>query len=164
MGRKYILAHEKWAHPKSVPCCLSSNLRTCTMRDFAFGGLSNHIMLAKFILKNSTVLETMSIWCFRKKYKIERQLTSCSRASATCLLSIYDNFQYYYVSSSSFSIPSFVSLVATMSWLDLLALWTLCCYVGHCKLCLVTQIKKKISLIDLAFYLLDLFEDFVYWH
>lgn len=81
---------ETWTHPKFVPGCLSSNLKTCTMRDFAFGGLqSYHIMLAKFILKNSPVLDTMSIWCSRKRSKIERRLTSCSRASATCQLSIY---------------------------------------------------------------------------
>ncbi|RHN45152.1 putative FBD domain, leucine-rich repeat domain, L domain-containing protein [Medicago truncatula] len=101
--------NEKWSHPKSVPGCLSSNLRTCTIRDFAIGGLqSYHIMLAKFILKNSTVLENMSIWCFGKQSEIERRLTSCSRASATCQLSIYNNFKYRYVSSSSFSILSFV--------------------------------------------------------
>lgn len=88
--------HEKWSHPKSVPGCLSSNLKTCTMRDFAFPGLqSDHIVLAKFILKNSTVLETMSIWCVRKLSKIKRQLTSCSRASATCQLSINDRIYVY---------------------------------------------------------------------
>lgn len=81
---------ENWAYPKSVPTCLSLNLTTCTMRDFAFAGLQrNHVMLARFILKNAKVLETTTIWCSRKRSKIEKLLSSCPRASAKCQLSIY---------------------------------------------------------------------------
>jgi len=60
------------------------------MRDFAYVGQQrNHIMLARFILENAKVLETLTIWCNNKQSEIESQLSPCPRASATCQLSIY---------------------------------------------------------------------------
>ncbi|AES63288.1 F-box/RNI/FBD-like domain protein [Medicago truncatula] len=79
-----------WLYPKSVPSCVSLNLTTCTMRDFALAGQQcNHIMLAIFILKNARVLETMTIWSNNKQSEIESRLSPCPRASATCQLSFY---------------------------------------------------------------------------
>ncbi|XP_039684237.1 F-box/FBD/LRR-repeat protein At5g56420 [Medicago truncatula] len=84
---------QNWVLPKFVPPCLSLSLKTCSMRDFGFAGLQHeHTMLATYILNNSSVLETMSIWCFRKRSEIERELTSCSRASATCKFSFYSEY------------------------------------------------------------------------
>jgi hypothetical protein len=45
-------------------------------------------MLAKYILKNAEVLQTMEIWNSGET-KIKRQLSSCPRASATCKLTVY---------------------------------------------------------------------------
>jgi hypothetical protein len=48
-------------------------------------------MLARFILKNARVLETMSIWCYTKWFKVELEkiLSSCPRASSACQLLMY---------------------------------------------------------------------------
>ncbi|RHN71550.1 putative FBD domain-containing protein [Medicago truncatula] len=71
---------QNWVNPKSVPSCLSLNLTTCTMRDFALAGQqSNHLILALFILKNARVLETLSILA----------LSSCPWASSACQLLMY---------------------------------------------------------------------------
>ncbi|RHN50798.1 putative FBD domain, leucine-rich repeat domain, L domain-containing protein [Medicago truncatula] len=106
------LDQENWVRPKNVPGCLSSNLTTCTMREFEFSGLQcYHIMLARFILENARVLETMSIWCCGKRSKIERVLSSCPRASSTCKLSIKNIYDY--VSSLSFSVLSIATLAST---------------------------------------------------
>ncbi|AES63311.1 putative F-box domain, FBD domain, leucine-rich repeat domain, L domain-containing protein [Medicago truncatula] len=90
--KKYYQEKENWANPEFVPSCLTSNLTTCTMWDFAYAGQQrNHIMLARFILENARVLETMSMWCYTKgsKVELERVLSSCHRASSACQLSMY---------------------------------------------------------------------------
>jgi hypothetical protein len=46
-------------------------------------------MLARYILKNARVLETMTIWSDREQPEIERELSLCPKASATCQLSVY---------------------------------------------------------------------------
>ncbi|XP_045833556.1 uncharacterized protein LOC123924647 [Trifolium pratense] len=62
-----------WLPQNSVPQCFSSNLRTCTIRDFAFLDLEHDMMLARHILNNAGVLETMtiSIWGDREQHEIE---------------------------------------------------------------------------------------------
>jgi hypothetical protein len=80
---------QSWVVPKSVPKCFSLNLRTCTIRDFALLDLQHDIMLARYILNNARVLETMTIWSDREQPEIERELSSCTRASVTCQLSVY---------------------------------------------------------------------------
>ncbi|XP_024631343.1 putative FBD-associated F-box protein At5g56820 [Medicago truncatula] len=80
---------QNWVDPESVPSCLSLNLTTCNMRDFVVVDQHrNRIMLARFILDNARVLETMSIWCYKRWPKAERVLSSCPKASATCQLTI----------------------------------------------------------------------------
>jgi hypothetical protein len=60
------------------------------MRDVGFSDFNReHILLAKYILNNSAVLETMSVGCCWNLSKIKRKLFSSSRASATCKLSVY---------------------------------------------------------------------------
>ncbi|AES63314.1 F-box/RNI/FBD-like domain protein [Medicago truncatula] len=86
---EFFAEKENWANPKFVPSCLTSNLTTCTMWDFAYAGQQrNHIMLARFILENARVLQTMKIWSNSKRSDIESQLSPCPKASATCQLSI----------------------------------------------------------------------------
>jgi hypothetical protein len=50
-------------------------------------------MLARFIMKNARVLETMtiSIWGDEEHHEIELELSSYPRASATCQLQFIDN-------------------------------------------------------------------------
>jgi hypothetical protein len=77
----------------SVPQCFSLNLRTCAIRDFAFLDLDHDIKLARYILNNAGVLETMtiSIWGDGEQPEIELELSSYPRASATCQLQFIDN-------------------------------------------------------------------------
>lgn len=80
---------QSWVNPTSAPQCLSLHLTTCTIRDFAFVDLQNDIMLARYILNNARVLQTMMIWSDKEQPQIERELSSCPRASTTCQLSVY---------------------------------------------------------------------------
>ncbi|CAJ2661202.1 unnamed protein product [Trifolium pratense] len=82
-----------WLPQKSVPQCFSSNLRTCIIRDFAFLDLEHDMMLARHILNNAGVLETMtiSIWGDKEQHEIEMELSSYPRASAKCQLQFIDN-------------------------------------------------------------------------
>ncbi|XP_045817839.1 putative FBD-associated F-box protein At5g56440 [Trifolium pratense] len=81
---------ENWVDPESVPHCLSLNLTTCTLWGFALTSLQGDFMLARYILKNARVLQTMKISCVREMLpEIENKLSSCHRASATCQLSFY---------------------------------------------------------------------------
>ncbi|RHN44088.1 putative F-box domain, FBD domain, leucine-rich repeat domain, L domain-containing protein [Medicago truncatula] len=85
---------QDWSVPKSVPSCLLLNLTTCTLRDIGFPDFRQHILLARYILNNSAVLETMSVGCCWNLSKIKGKLFSSSRVSATCKLSVYLE-QYY---------------------------------------------------------------------
>ncbi|MCH83711.1 F-box/LRR-repeat protein [Trifolium medium] len=85
------VGQESWVVPKSAPPqCFSFSLRTCTIQDFALLDLQHDIMLASYILSNAGVLETMTIWrSDTEQLEIERELSSCPRASATCQLLVY---------------------------------------------------------------------------
>ena len=149
---------ENWVPPKFVPVCLSSNLRSCTMKDFEFSGQqSSHIMLARFVMENARILETMSILCYGKWYEIKRALSACPRASATCQLSI-DNIYDDYVSSGTSSLLSFVSLASTLQLFDLVIWWTMSWYESHCFT--VHKLRKN-YLNWFSFFLHDLFEKLV---
>jgi hypothetical protein len=71
---------KSWVEPESVPQCLLSNLKTCTIRYYE--GLPSQLMLAKYILKNANVLQTMKISGESGK----SELSECPKASATCQL------------------------------------------------------------------------------
>ncbi|XP_045817832.1 F-box/FBD/LRR-repeat protein At5g56420-like [Trifolium pratense] len=72
-----------------VPQCLSSCLRTCTIRNM--GGVQSDFMLATFILKNAAILQTMEIWSEwnQEKTELEGKLSPYPKASATCQLLVY---------------------------------------------------------------------------
>jgi hypothetical protein len=77
---------ENWVDPDVVPQCLSLNLRTCNL--FNFLGLQGEVKLAKYILKNARVLQTMDIINIGQA-NIKRLISLCPRASATCKLTVY---------------------------------------------------------------------------
>jgi hypothetical protein len=71
--------------PEVVPQCLSSCLRNCTIHN-----LSGELIIAKYILKNARNLQMMEIWSIMDdQSEIERKLSACPKASATCQLFIY---------------------------------------------------------------------------
>ncbi|GAU25867.1 hypothetical protein TSUD_164080 [Trifolium subterraneum] len=77
--------NENWVDPDFVPQCLSLHLRTCSFSScFGLHGTE----LAKYILKNAEVLQTMKVRNTGQT-KIKRQLSSCPRASAICELKVY---------------------------------------------------------------------------
>jgi len=78
---------ENWVDPDFVLQCLSLHLRVFHLSSFL--GLQGELQLAKYILKNARVLQTMKI-CYIGQPEIERLLSSCPRASSTCQLT----FQY----------------------------------------------------------------------
>jgi hypothetical protein len=75
--------------PELVPQCVSSCLRTCTVRNV--GGLQSELMLPTFILKNARILQTMKVWSDwnQRQSEIEEKLSPCPKASATCQLFVY---------------------------------------------------------------------------
>ncbi|CAK8541424.1 unnamed protein product [Lathyrus sativus] len=76
---------ENWVDPDVVPQCLSLNLRTCNLLNFF--GLPDELMLARYILKSASILETMTIWnCGHSKNK--KIISSYPRASSTCKLTV----------------------------------------------------------------------------
>lgn len=78
---------ESWVEPESIPQCMSSYLRTCTIWNVS--GLQCELLLSKYILKNAKKLQTMTIWSKGEPLKIERKLFPCIKASATCKLSVH---------------------------------------------------------------------------
>lgn len=88
-AREYDL--ENWVDQDFVPQCLSLHLTTCNIFNY-YGGQEGELLLARYILKNARVLQTMTIWniCF----KIKGKLSSYPRASATCKVAIHDAPMY----------------------------------------------------------------------
>ncbi|GAU13057.1 hypothetical protein TSUD_173570 [Trifolium subterraneum] len=78
-----------WAFPDVVPQCLSLYLRTCNL--LGFRGLHGDLMLASYILKNASVLQTMKIWSGKGKSAIKRILSAVPTASSMCKLMVYDD-------------------------------------------------------------------------
>jgi hypothetical protein len=72
---------ENWVDPNFVPQCLSIHLKTCNLRNF-LGRLKGELLLARYIIGNAKVLQTMRVWC-KGQPDIKRKL-SCPQASATC--------------------------------------------------------------------------------
>ncbi|GAU13060.1 hypothetical protein TSUD_173600 [Trifolium subterraneum] len=79
-----------WVFPDDVPQCLSLHLRTCNL--FRFLGLHGELMLASYILKNASVLQTMKIWnSGKQKRAIKRILSAVPMASSMCKLRVYND-------------------------------------------------------------------------
>ncbi|XP_045807809.1 FBD-associated F-box protein At5g56370-like [Trifolium pratense] len=73
--------------PEFVPQCLLSYFRTCTIEDFLSRKYEIH--LAEYILRNAKNLQAMTIRCYWGMPKLEKYLSQCPKASATCELSVY---------------------------------------------------------------------------
>jgi len=74
---------ESYVDPNYVPQCLSLHLRSCDL----FGLLSQQgeLLVARYILKNARVLQTMTVWD-NEHPEVESILSSCPTASLTCQL------------------------------------------------------------------------------
>ncbi|XP_057418817.1 putative F-box/FBD/LRR-repeat protein At4g13965 [Lotus japonicus] len=74
---------ENWADPDFVPECLLLNLKTCSFRYFE--DLEVELQLARYILKNARVLQTMKILTgpaiSRRQIKMIREKSSSSKLS-----------------------------------------------------------------------------------
>ncbi|XP_058760939.1 F-box/FBD/LRR-repeat protein At1g51370-like [Vicia villosa] len=72
-----------------VPQCLLSHLRNCIIHDL--GRLHRKFILPMYILKNARILQTMKIkiWYRSELSEIERKLSLCPKASATCQLFVH---------------------------------------------------------------------------
>ncbi|XP_058772406.1 FBD-associated F-box protein At5g56370-like isoform X1 [Vicia villosa] len=78
-----------WREPASIPECLSTQLKTCLIKQFTYTECG--LRFAEYILKNSKVLDTMSIKSAsfineNDKYQMLTKLASEERASPTCKL------------------------------------------------------------------------------
>lgn len=76
---------EKWVDPIFVPKCLSLQLKTCRILNFL--GQESELLLARYILKNARVLQTLKINC-NEDLKIQRELLFFPRASPECTVMI----------------------------------------------------------------------------
>jgi hypothetical protein len=78
-----------WKELHTVPACLLSHLTTCSLRNYCRKNCE--IQFAKYILKNSRVLNTMTIQIAESvdtntKLQTIKQLSLCQRNSTTCQL------------------------------------------------------------------------------
>jgi hypothetical protein len=78
---------EYWVDPDIVPQCLSLHLRVCYLSSFL--GLQGELRLARYILKNAKVLQTMRIDTIGQP-GIEEIISSFPRASSLCKLTFVD--------------------------------------------------------------------------
>ncbi|KAK7362558.1 hypothetical protein VNO77_04674 [Canavalia gladiata] len=92
-----------WEDPQLVPECLSSQIRTCCLKDYE--GKRCELKFAKCIMQNSKALRTMTIQSvlsvdINEKLQMLTSLSLCPRISATCVLhqsiriSLLDLLQY----------------------------------------------------------------------
>lgn len=76
-----------WNYPNYVPKCISGQLKSCTVK---FDDTVVDLQIAKYILKNTPLLEDMKITIFNAmvvKYAFQ-ELASCSILSPICKISI----------------------------------------------------------------------------
>ena len=75
--------------PQSVPECLSSNLRACSLRNFR--GIDADLRFARYIMQNARVLRTMTIrsntsLTTEAKFQMLKNLSKVPRSSTICEL------------------------------------------------------------------------------
>ncbi|XP_027923011.1 F-box/FBD/LRR-repeat protein At4g26340-like [Vigna unguiculata] len=78
--------------PQSVPACISSHLKTCTLG--CYRGSMDEFLFARYIMQNAKYLRTMKINIYSyngEKLNMIRDLSSCMKSSDTCKLS-FDNY------------------------------------------------------------------------
>jgi len=82
---------KEWKCPISVPECVSSHLRSCTVLNFQ--GSRNDLKFVAYILQNGSLLRNMKI-CFAtygmllKESLIIEEISSCPSISPSCKVSI----------------------------------------------------------------------------
>ncbi|KEH22195.1 F-box/RNI/FBD-like domain protein [Medicago truncatula] len=81
----FYRAEDDWKEPAIVPKCISSQLRTCSLK--AHRGRTYELQFAEYIMKNATGMHTMTISGRRLEHQMLLKLSSCPRGSATCKLS-----------------------------------------------------------------------------
>nr|AFK34991.1 unknown [Lotus japonicus] len=81
-----------WISPCFAPECLSSQLRKCSIINYA--GRESELHFAKYIMQNSKVLRTMTVCTLRyselkveDKLELLKELSLCPRSSSICELS-----------------------------------------------------------------------------
>ncbi|QCD89077.1 hypothetical protein DEO72_LG4g15 [Vigna unguiculata] len=86
--------------PQSVPACISSHLKTCTLG--CYRGSMDEFLFARYIMQNAKYLRTMKINIYSyngEKQNMIRDLSSCMKSSDTCKLSFGN---YYGIIKVSF--------------------------------------------------------------
>ncbi|WVZ07405.1 hypothetical protein V8G54_020751 [Vigna mungo] len=81
-----------WISPQFVPHCVASQLKRCSI--FNYTGRKSELQFTKFILQNSTALQTMTIHKIRpsyssnhqSKFQMLQELVMCPKNSAKCKL------------------------------------------------------------------------------
>ncbi|XP_004289024.1 PREDICTED: putative F-box/FBD/LRR-repeat protein At3g56780-like [Fragaria vesca subsp. vesca] len=93
-GPVYFVKHVKplWHPPELVPNCLLSHVKTICI--IGFGGKDDEFKIAKYLLKNGEVLNSMKIYtdgdlCAKKLEK----LSMFERGSKTCKVDIWQRFR-----------------------------------------------------------------------
>ncbi|XP_014517506.1 FBD-associated F-box protein At3g52670 [Vigna radiata var. radiata] len=90
----FLAGHEEvvWSYPQSVPVCISSHLKTCSLKYYS--GSIDEIQFASYIMGNATYLRSMNVcidseshFTFGEKLHMERELSSCMKSSDICTLS-----------------------------------------------------------------------------
>ncbi|KAK7316339.1 hypothetical protein VNO77_35302 [Canavalia gladiata] len=78
-----------WLYPQSDSECISSHLKICTLKNYK--GFKSEFQFAAYIMQNARFLRTMKIcstadhpW---EKFRMLKELSSCTRCSKTCELS-----------------------------------------------------------------------------
>ncbi|XP_058752407.1 putative FBD-associated F-box protein At3g50710 [Vicia villosa] len=88
----YVERENEDDDPAVVPQCLLSHLKICTIHNL--GRLQREFILPMYILENARVLQTMKIIIWHhseqsEQSELERKLSLCSKASATCQLFVH---------------------------------------------------------------------------
>lgn len=81
--------YDDWTDPRIVPECISSQLKTCLLKGYK--GTKSELQFAKFIMQNSQVLYTMTIWSTNSvsldmKHEMLMNLSLSPRGSTRCEL------------------------------------------------------------------------------
>ncbi|XP_058772224.1 putative FBD-associated F-box protein At3g50710 [Vicia villosa] len=87
-----LTTNNDWKYPYHVPECVSSHLKKCRIEIYGDAG-DDDFQFAVYILKNARFLEDMTIHVERflhqaQKTKALEDLTTCTRISPTCQLSL----------------------------------------------------------------------------
>jgi hypothetical protein len=81
-GNAENICYNCWKHPITVPECISSHLKTCSIRGYR--GTKHQFKFAKYIMQHAKVLETMTIkFMCRVKSKNLLELSSLARGSTS---------------------------------------------------------------------------------